>query len=196
MKTKIAITGGIGSGKSTVCEFIRKQNFPVFSCDTIYKELLKDEDYIHAVSQTFPEAVTGKEIALDVLAKIVFADENKRKTLNDLAHPRIMKKLHAYMDECEERLVFAEVPLLFEGNYVSQFDKIIVVTRQKDKRIQAIISRDGISEEDALRRICSQFDYDSENAKKLFQMKNIFCIENNGDWNDLHLSVQDTLVKL
>lgn len=196
MKTKIAITGGIGSGKSTVCEIIRKQNFPVFSCDIIYKELLNDEDYIQAVRQVFPDVVTERGIVLDKLAKTVFANENKRKILNNLAHPRIMEKLHTYMNERQERLVFAEVPLLFEGDYASQFDKIIVVTRQRDKRIQSIVSRDGVSETDAMQRISSQLDYDSKYAKKILQMDNVFCIENNGDLQDLRLSVTSTLVKL
>ena len=196
MKKRIAITGGIGSGKSTVCDIIRAQNFPVFSCDSIYKELLNDTEYIEAVRTAFPQVVITQRIDTCKLAKIVFSDETQRKKLNDLAHSRIMTKLFACMNDCDTDFVFAEVPLLFEGNYASKFDKVIVVTRERKKRVQAVLLRDGCTQEEAIMRIQAQFDYDGENAKKLFQQDNVVIIENNEGMEALLLQVKNALVKL
>ncbi len=160
MNKKIAITGGIGSGKSVVGEYLKKKGFTVFSCDEIYVSLIETENYIQAIKQAFPTAVVDGKIDKSVLSNIIFSDAIQRKKLNKIAHPMIMQVLDKQMRSCNG-VVFAEVPLLFEGGFERLFDSIIVVKRNITERIAAICKRDNIQEDRALLRIQSQFDYDS-----------------------------------
>lgn len=160
MKRKIAVTGGIGSGKSTVMELLKKWGYGVFSCDQIYRNLLLEKSYIEKLQKLFPAAVVSGKIDTKKLSEIIFNDRTARKQLNDLAHPLIMQKLYADMDRSASNLVFAEVPLLFEGGYEKDFDAIIVVIRHKTERIKSICERDNVTMDEALKKINAQYDYD------------------------------------
>lgn len=180
MSKKIAVTGGIGSGKSTVLSFLKENGYPVFSCDEIYKQLLFDEEYIKKIKILFPSAVQNGRIERQVLADIVFKDKQALEKLNAVAHPLIMERLYEHMRNCMDMLAFAEVPLLFEGNYQSQFDAVIVVQRSNEQRISAIVARDGLTRAEATQRIAAQFNYDSPAAQKLFSNTNVFLLTNEG----------------
>ena len=132
------------------------------------------------IKKLFPSAVQNERIQRQVLADIVFKDKQALETLNAVAHPLIMERLYENMRNCTDILAFAEVPLLFEGNYQSQFDAVIVVQRSKEQRISAIVARDGLTREEAVQRISAQFDYDSPTAQKLFSNPNIFLLPNEG----------------
>lgn len=189
---KIAVTGGIGSGKSSVAKIIREKGFPVFSCDEINKQLLTKKDYINRIEKIFPEAVEGEKIIKSRLAEIVFSDETALKKLNSVSHPLIMNELNRQMNSCKG-LVFAEVPLLFEGGYENLFHKIIVVCREKEQRILSVMQRDHSEREAVLSRISRQYDYSqpipgsviflnndstiSELENKVVDLLNEFCKE-------------------
>lgn len=160
MNKKIAITGGIGSGKSIVGEYLKKKGFAVFSCDKIYAELITTRNYVQAIKQVFPAAVVDGRVDKSVLSNIIFSDTIQREKLNKIAHPLIMQALDKQMGACKG-IVFAEVPLLFEGGFEGLFDEIIVIKRNLTDRIVAICQRDGLQEDKARLRIQSQFDYDS-----------------------------------
>ena len=113
MGKKIALTGGIGSGKSTVLSILKQMGYPVYSCDEIYREILESQAYVKKVEALFPSCIESGRINRGKLAEIVFKDEEKRKKLNALAHPLIMKTLIERM-ESEPNLSVAEVPLLWE----------------------------------------------------------------------------------
>ena len=193
MIIRVAITGGIGSGKSLVSSFLEKQGYPVFSCDKIYKELLRDKNYVQQVADLFPEAVEGDAILIPRLSHIVFNDAKKREQLNALAHPLIMSALRDKMSE-KHGLVFAEVPLLFEGEYQKEFDEIIVVLRDKSKRIAAIMQRDKVSAQTASKKIEAQFDYD--NASSLQTFTGMYVIDNNKEEETLFIQLQKIIESL
>ena len=131
-KIKVAITGGIGSGKSTALSYLKELGYPVFSCDEIYKEVISSKEYIDKIKEFFPEAVTHGCIERKILSEIVFNDPEKRALLNGISHPLIMQKLYEQMDTSENELVFAEVPLLFEGGFENEFDHVIVILRKEE----------------------------------------------------------------
>lgn len=191
MSKKIAVTGGIGSGKSTVARFLRDMKYPVFSCDEIYDDVIKTAEYVEKIAQAFPTACKNGVIDRKKLAEIIFTDEEKRKRLNSIAHPFIMGRLQALMDAETSPLVFAEVPLLFEGNYQNQFDGIIVVLRNAKAQIKAICERDKISEEEATARIRAQFDY--SNQADYLQSVNAHVLLNDGSLSDLKRGVEALL---
>ncbi len=156
---RIAVTGGIGSGKSTVLGLLKKHGYPVFSCDEIYDALWEETGFSSELAARFPAAVFGGRLDRAALAKIVFSDSGARNALNAFTHPLIMERLLASMEG--HPLSFAEVPLLFEGNYQSLFDGVIVVMREKAARIAAVQARSGLEKEEILVRMESQFGYDT-----------------------------------
>ena len=99
--------------------------------------------------------------------------------LNEIAHPIIMKRLHLAMEQCDDTLVFAEVPLLFEGGFENDFGEVIVITRSLAKRIESVKNRDKLSEQEIQERISQQFDYTHLDER----IKNIkaYVVQNEGD---------------
>ena len=126
---KIAITGGIGSGKSTVSKFIKQRGFNVISCDDIYRELLQKEYFLKELAKLFGDrAVSNGKLNRKYLSEIVFSDSEKLELLNRFTHPAIMRECFARM---KDELNFCEIPLLFESGYQNLFDNVIVVLRDK-----------------------------------------------------------------
>ena len=194
MKVKVAITGGIGSGKSLAAQYISEIGYPVFSCDQIYKEIIKSEEYIHLISRNFPACVTDNQIDRRALADIVFKDKTKLEILNRLAHPLIMNELRSRMESCSAKLVFAEVPLLFECGYENEFDFIIIIMRNLKARITDIARRDGISEDDIIARINNQFHYSEENISK--HSTKAYILYNNDNEDRLEQEIKKCLATL
>lgn len=185
---KIAITGGIGSGKSFFCEILKEKGYPVFSCDTISKQLREEEEYITLVKKAFPECVINGKLSEPMLSEKVFSDEGARKTLEAIAHPLIMQQFFAEMEKCP--VSFAEVPLLFEGGFESSFDAVIALVRGDEERIASVITRSGLTREQVILRMKSQFDYSSISEKKCF------VIENNGTYEELKEKAEEILSAL
>lgn len=186
---KIAVTGGLGSGKSAFCAILRDMGYPVLSCDDINRELLEEKEYRAALARAFPQCLTDGDIDKKKLAGVVFSDEQARETLNALAHPAIMVRLRARMDE-QTGAVFCEVPLLFEGGYESAFDAVIALRRKREARIAAVAERDGMARGEALRRMEKQFD------PALLEQKKCIIIENDGDLASLRKKAVDALQTL
>ncbi len=196
MSKKIAVTGGIGSGKSLLLQYVKEKGYPVFSCDEIYRELIRTSEYAQKLSSVFPDACVDGRVDKAKLAAIVFNDEEKRRMLNALAHPLIMERLLKNMQTAQGKTVFAEVPLLFEGNYEELFDECIVVLRKLEERERAIRLRDNCTLEEARLRIQAQFDYDSDIAQKQFEKKNVTVIKNENTQRQFYEKIDEYLRKL
>lgn len=138
---KVAITGTIGSGKSTVTAILREMGCNVISCDEINADLLQDKDYISLIENEFPDAVVNDTIDKKALSKIIFNDENARKRLNSLAHPLICQRVKKQADCCVGD-VFVEVPLLAESGMEMLFDKIWLIVSDENLQISRVIDRD------------------------------------------------------
>lgn len=167
---KIAITGGIGSGKSTVSKFIKQRGFNVISCDDIYRELLQKEYFLKELAKVFGDRVVSNgKLNRKYLSEIVFSDSEKLELLNRFTHPAIMRECFARM---KDELNFCEIPLLFESGYQNLFDNVIVVLRDRAARITAIKERDGLQHQEICKRIESQFNYDIADFAKYYVIHN------------------------
>ena len=189
MPNKIAITGGIGSGKSAVCRILKERGYPVFSCDEINRTLLSEKSYLDGLCALFPTCVKDGNLQKTALAALVFSDKEALKTLNAYAHPRISERLQRDMDGAK-KTCFAEVPLLFESGMTKQFDGAIVVLRNKEERIRAVVTRDGLTAETAEARMKQQFDYNGPLPD------GCLVIENDGDEAALREKVDEALKAL
>ena len=181
---KIAITGGIGSGKSTLCEALKELGCAVFSCDEISHELWKSEEYRRGLAALFPACTRGGKIDKKALTDLVFSDPIYRKSLENYSHPRIMEQLFSEMKR--HPLAFAEVPLLYEGGYESDFDGIVVVEREEEARVRAAVLRDGTDEEKIRARIGAQTTV-REGGKA------VLTVKNSGDIAALKTAAQEVL---
>ena len=191
---KIAITGGIGSGKSTVSEIIRKMGYVVVSADKVYSELLLNEDFVKEICELMNISPIEKDgrITIDrkALSALVFSDKTQLSRLNDFTHPRIMDEIFR-RSEGIEPLFFAEVPLLFERGYETEFDNVFVVRRQLDLRLSGTAKRDGKTEAEIRKVIDNQFDYEGNKLG----YKSII-IENNGTIQELGTEVSEAVKRL
>ncbi len=177
---RIAVTGGIGSGKSSFCKWLTEEGQKVFSCDRIYGALIDyDPEFKEKILKAFP-AAKGADGKVDrkALSAIVFEDKRKREQLNGITHPLIMKALFREMDKYA--ISFAEVPLLFEGGYEKNFDKVIIMMRDDRERVKAIMERNGLTYDEADARLKAQANYDKIPIHKYF------VVYNNGTVEDLH----------
>ena len=183
---RIAVTGGIGSGKSLALRYISQIGYPVYSCDEIYKSVIQSKEYIDKISVLFPDVIVDGEISRELLAKQVFNHSENRRKINEIAHPLIMQNLYAQMSKCESELVFAEVPLLFEGNFEKDFDNVLYIYRNREKRIKGIIARNGLSKMDVEKRIAVQFNPDSIEGKERLNEVHAHIIKNDKEPEDLY----------
>ncbi len=180
----IAVTGGIGSGKSMVLSILSRLGFSTISCDKITAELYTRQTVLRHIKNIFPSAVSGKiKLVADKteISRLVFTNPNLHKQLTEylaeLTFSVALKRAKRLKGK-----VFIEVPLLFECNKQDCFDKIIVVQRNIDDRINSVITRSKLTKEQVLQRIANQFDY-----KTL--PKNAIVIQNNGSVEDLGLTL-------
>lgn len=187
-RVSVAITGGIGSGKTTVSKIIEGLGYKVFSCDEIYKEISKTSNYLNEISKVFPLVVENGVLNRSALAEIVFYDSKELKKLNALAHPLILSELDGKIEQ-EKGLVFCEVPLLFEENLQNKFDYVLIVLRPLSLRVESIVKRDSMTREKALNRIQNQFDYD--NMKNL--PSNFLIIKNEKGILELKDQVEEAI---
>lgn len=148
---RIAVIGGIGSGKSEVMKIAKERGFLCLSADEINAELLKTPSYIQKIATLFPSVVSNGVVDKGALAKIVFSDRCERKKLNALAHPEIMR----IISECKESPLVVELPLFIEGGDEA-FDEIVYIRAPLFKRISRLKKGRGMSVKQAVSRIRSQ----------------------------------------
>ena len=183
--TKIyAITGGIGSGKSTVCKIIENMGYTVFSADKVYKELLKCPTFVQKIYTALGiDCNDFNNFNSKIVSEKVFNNKELLKVLNSVTHPEVMKVLISKSKEIDG-VCFNEVPLLFESGYQDLYDGVIVVKRDINLRKQDVLKRDNITEEEFNKRVNNQFNY--ENISNITHT----VITNDNDLEDLSLKVR------
>jgi len=178
----IGITGGIASGKSTVKEMLIGMSYIVIDSDAIAASLLEiGKDQYNEIVKSFGKEVLmpNKEINRKKLADIIFHNDKKKLLLNGIVHPevkRIIRLELEYYEKLGVKLIFVDVPLLYEANFESVFDKIIVVYVDVDTQVQRLLWRDRITPEYALAKISSQMPLEEKKERADFVIDNSLSI--------------------
>lgn len=167
---RIAVTGGIGSGKSAVTARLAERGAVVIDADRIAREVVEPgTPGLAAVVAEFGPGILTPEGALDrpAMAAIVFSDEERRRALEAIVHPLVGRRSQELLDAAPaDALVVYDVPLLAESADLGRadgFDRVVVVTAPVETRVQRLVGR-GLSEEDARARITAQASDDARLA--------------------------------
>lgn len=158
---KIGITGGIGSGKTTVCRVFETLGIPVFYADTIAKELMiSDQILVDGVKAEFGAASYTETGLLNNkhIASIVFEDNLELEKLNALVHPAVFRAFDKWVATIPKSVpyVLKEAALLFESRSYQMSDQTILVTAPLDVKLSRVMQRDGVTKEQVLARMDKQ----------------------------------------
>lgn len=160
MKKVIAITGSIGSGKTTISNYIRDYNYKVYDVDKMAHELLLERKIKEKISKVFGDLVIeNDEVNRKKLGNIVFNDKKKLEELNNIIHPELILKIKQII-KLGESPIFFDIPLLFELKLEKLFTKIICVYVDYDEQIKRIKKRDNRTIKEINKMIESQLPID------------------------------------
>ena len=186
-KVVIGLTGGIGTGKSTVSQILQRKGYKVIDLDVISHEVIKFPKVVEKIVQNFGREILESDdfgkynISREKLGKITIDNKEKRLKLNSIMHPEILRAMREEILEYkkESKIVFVEIQLLFEVQWEKEFDYILLISAKKSTQIRRILERDKRSENDALNIINSQLPLDEK------KKRSDFVIENDGNIEEL-----------
>ena len=191
----VGLTGGIGSGKSTVAQMIRERGIPVIDADAIARQVVEPGLPAHGeIAAAWPEVI-GADGCIDrkKLATIVFSDANSRARLEAITHLRIREQVAvqvAALEASRHRLAFIEAALLVESGFYKQLDGLVVVSSSEEAQTLRVMARDACSREAALARIRAQRPL----ADKIHAAG--YVLDNDGDIEATRAQLQHVLTSL
>lgn len=164
---KIGITGGIGSGKSYVCQILEKMGYAIFYSDLEAKKLMiQNKELIQQIKNIIGEhAYLDNELNKPIIRNFLFQNEVNKEKLNALTHPFVYQEFEKWAIRIQKEIVFNESALLFETDSYKRFNKTILVTAPEEIRIERLIKRDSLNIEEIKKRFNAQLD-DSIKSKK------------------------------
>ena len=182
-KIKVAITGGIGSGKSFVANLFNKAGYNVISADDIAKQILSNDEIVkEKIKKEFgPQAYSNGKPNIEFLSGKVFSVPENVKKINSIIHPAAIAKIETIINKLlkKQNIVFVEAALIFEANMQDLFDYIILLVSDEKKRIERVKKRSGLTGKEIALRMQNQIP---DNVKR---RKSHFIIENNSSLEDL-----------
>ena len=171
---RVALTGNIGSGKSTAVQIFSSLGIPVFHADREAKLLYKDPEIKKAVSAVFGDTVfEGQEIDFKKLAAVVFNDTKALRKINEIIHPGVYRKYDSWLKENEDAAyTIHEAAIVFENHLEGHYDVIINVTAPEFVRLERVTRRDGVSADQFYARANKQWPEERKNKKSDFVIIN------------------------
>ena len=191
----IGLTGGIGSGKSSVLEIFKKIGISTYNADESAKKLISsDKKIIYLIKQLFGEDIYDKnELNSKLVSKIVFNDKEKLKSLNSIIHPAVAIDFDNFcFKHRDETYIVKEAAIIFETKTENLFNKIIYVKAPKEIRVDRVMQRDNLSRDDVLNRIQNQINETSIIDKCDFIIDNI----NFSELEEKVIEIHNTLISL
>ena len=154
----IGITGSIACGKSTVSDYLIAKGYTIIDADKLGHVALNSDDVKRKLAEKFgDEILENNEISREKLGKLVFGNDDNLKILNSIIHPKIKELILKLQEEHkDEDLVFLDIALLYEANFVDLVEKVAVVYVDEDVQLERLMTRNFLSKEEALKRIESQ----------------------------------------
>jgi dephospho-CoA kinase len=159
---KVGLTGGIACGKTVVRQRLEERGIPTLDADSVVHRLMKPgTEVTRQVAEAFGESVLESSGAVDrkALGALVFADEASRLKLNAIVHPAVWREIERFFEERErasDAVAVVDAALMIETGSYRRYDTVVVVHCRPELQLERLMARDGLSRDDALRRIRSQ----------------------------------------
>ncbi len=157
---KVGITGGIGSGKTIICEIFKHLNIPIYNADIEAKKILINNSIVRKeLIKNFGENIylNSSEINKELLANIIFNDKTALKKINSIVHPAVWQNfLHFIQNKTSYNYVILEAAILIESGFYKNMDYVVTVTAPEDIRVQRVMKRDNASKKIIMQRINNQ----------------------------------------
>ena len=193
----MGVTGGIASGKTVVAKMLEQLGAPLIDFDLLARQVVEPgKPAFKQIVDYFGKEVLQEDGSLDrkKLSKIVFQDTQKRNRLEGFTHPPIheafLKRVNAVTEKDPAAIIQAVVPLLIEKHLQAMFDKILVVYVPREKQIERLTQRDGISEEEATHMLKAQLPINEKLACA------DFVVNNEGSMEETRRQVEDIWLEL
>lgn len=192
----VGLTGGIGSGKSTVAARLGEQGVPVVDADQVAREIVAPgEPALADLVAHFGEEILAEDGSLDRagLAAIAFVDDEQRAALNAITHPRIAERVTARLQHLEDEgaeLVVLDHPLLLESDPTGRVDTIVVVLAPEELRVSRLVEQRGLDEADVRARMRAQLDDETRRDRA------DHVLDNDGDLDTLLARTDELLILL
>ena len=185
---KIGITGGIGSGKSTVCSLFAERGIAVYDSDSRAKQLMNEsaelrQQLIEAFGE---ECYTDGELNRGYLASKVFGDAEALARLNAIVHPAVRADFRTWAEQQSGAYVILESAILFEAGFETEVDTTLAVMAPLEERIRRTMARDGVDRESVLERIAHQMSDDELHLKAKRTLVNLIADYTESDVEQLH----------
>lgn len=192
----IGLTGGIGSGKSTVSSYLAEKGYKIIDADKIAHDITsKGSPVLFELAEAFGKDILEPDGSLNrrKLAAAAFVDNDGRKILNGITHRVIFEeidgRIREFRNSGQEKIIFLDAPLLFESGLDSRTEENWVVYADTKTRMERVKSRDGLSESEILDRINSQMD-EKEKLERA-----TYVLDNSGSREDLFVQIERLLEK-
>lgn len=176
MKTRIiGLTGGIGSGKSTIAAFYQSLGVPVYIADDEAKKILYTPEAVKELAVAFGDSIfVGGQPDKAKIARLVFNDSEKLETLNRIIHPKVRQHFKDWVAlHSDKPFVIKEAAILFESGSYKECDAVILVTAPKEIRVNRVMKRDDVTKEQVLERMSAQWDDERKAALSDYIIDNI-----------------------
>ena len=193
MKIVIGVTGGTGSGKSTVSSYLKERGAKIIDADIVARKIvMPGETALSEIEKSFGKEVILPDGCLDrkKLASIVFSDGERLNILNSITHKYIIADISRTLSETEENIAVIDAALLFQTELHKLCDKTIAVIADEKVRKERIINRDGLSEELAQNRISSQ------EPNSFYEERGDYVLVNDGKFDCLKIEIERILKEL
>lgn len=176
----IGITGSIACGKSLVSNYLQEKGYTIIDADKIGHMALENDEVKKQLVNKFGKSILkDNEVNRVNLGKLVFENNENLKELNNIIHPQIRKNISEQIQvHKNEKLVFVDVPLLFEAKFDDLVEKIIVISLDEKIQLERLMNRNSLSKEEALQRIKSQIPVREKEKLGDYVVDNSFTQEN------------------
>ena len=176
----IGITGSIACGKSLVSNYLREKGYTIIDADKIGHMALENDEVKKQLVNKFGKSILkDNEVNRITLGKLVFENNENLKELNNIIHPQIRKNISEQIQvHKNEKLVFVDVPLLFEAKFDDLVEKIIVISLDEKIQLERLMNRNSLSKEEAVQRIKSQIPVREKEKLGDYVVDNSFTQEN------------------
>ncbi len=174
MAVRLGVTGGIGSGKTTVCRVFRVLGVPVFMADDVAREVMNNNipvrEKLNAVAgqDLFAEGYLDRKM----LAQLIFNDHTLLEKVNGLVHPLVFSEFEKWSSISDKPYVIMEAAILFESNADKIVDRVVSITAPIEERIARVMGRSELSRSQVLERVNNQLEDEERNQRSYYVINN------------------------